>query len=185
MSEVTAILSAIETGDLRASDQLLPLVYDELRQLAASHLAREAPGHTLQPTALVHEASLRLVDVKQAQHWNSKGHFFAACAEAMRRILVEHARRKHAEKRGGSRQRVSLDEADVGRTSGADEVLAVHEALTRLSGEDPQAARLIELRFFAGLSAEDAAQAVGLSRSTAYENWAYARARLRCLLDGA
>jgi RNA polymerase sigma factor (TIGR02999 family) len=184
MSEVTRILSAIEQGDAYAAEQLLPLVYDELRQLAAQKLAQEKPGQTLQATALVHEAYVRLVDVDKAQHWNSRGHFFAAAAEAMRRILVDQARRKQADKRGGSRRRVSLDAADVGYTPPDDELLAIDEALTRLAAEDPQAARLIQLRYFAGLSLEDAAALVGISRSTAYEHWSYARVRLRCLLEG-
>ena len=184
MDNVTHILSAIEQGDPQAADQLLPLVYDELRQLAAHHLAQEKPGQTLQATALVHEAYLRLVDTDQAQHWNSRGHFFAAAAEAMRRILVERARRKQAEKRGGRCQRVPLDDADPSYTPAEDEVLAIDEALTRLAAEDPQAARLIQLRYFAGLSVEDAAAMIGLSRSSAYEHWAYARVRIRCLLDG-
>jgi RNA polymerase sigma factor (TIGR02999 family) len=184
MNDVTRILSAIEQGDPHAAEQLLPLVYDELRQLATHKLAQEKPGQTLQATALVHEAYLRLVDTDQAQRWNSRGHFFAAAAEAMRRILVEQARRKQADKRGGRRQRVPLDDAEVGFTPAEDEVLAIDEALTRLAAEDPQAARLIHLRYFAGLSVEDAAALVGLSRSSAYEHWAYARVRLRCLLDG-
>jgi RNA polymerase sigma factor (TIGR02999 family) len=184
MSEVTRILSAIEQGDPHAAGQLLPLVYDELRQLAAQRLAHEKPGQTLQATALVHEAYLRLVDVEQAQRWNSRGHFFAAAAEAMRRILVEQARRKQAGKRGGSARRVPLDAADAGYTPPDDDLLAIDEALTRLAAEDPQAARLIQLRYFAGLSVEDAAEAIGISRSTAYEHWSYARVRLRCLLQG-
>jgi RNA polymerase sigma factor (TIGR02999 family) len=184
MDEVTHILSAIEQGDPQAADQLLPVVYDELRRLAAQKLAQEKPGQTLQATALVHEAYLRLVDTDKVQHWNSRGHFFAAAAEAMRRILVERARRRQAEKRGGRCQRVPLDDADPGYTPAEDEVLAIDEALTRLAAEDPQAARLIQLRYFAGLSVEDAAAMVGLSRSSAYEHWAYARARIRCLLDG-
>ena len=184
MDEVTHILSAIEQGDPQAADQLLPVVYDELRRLAAQKLAQEKPGQTLQATALVHEAYLRLVDTDKVQHWNSRGHFFGAAAEAMRRILVERARRKQAEKRGGGRQRVPLDDAEPGYTPAEDEVLAIDEALTRLAAEDPQAARLIQLRYFAGLSVEDAAAVVGLSRSTAYEHWAYARVRIRCLLDG-
>jgi len=184
MTEVTRILSALEQGDPHAAAQLLPLVYDELRELAARRLAHEKPGQTLQPTALVHEAYLRLVDTENVQHWNSLGHFFGAAAEAMRRILVERARRKQAEKRGGGRQRVPLDDAEPGYTPAEDEVLAIDEALTRLAAEDPQAARLIQLRYFAGLSVEDAAAMVGLSRSSAYEHWAYARVRIRCLLDG-
>jgi len=184
MDEVTHILSAIEQGDPQAADQLLPVVYDELRRLAAQKLAQEKPGQTLQATALVHEAYLRLVDTDKVQHWNSRGHFFGAAAEAMRRILVERARRKQAEKRGGRRQRVPLDDAEPGYTQAEDEVLAIDEALTRLAAEDPQAARLIQLRYFAGLSVEDAAAMVGLSRSSAYEHWAYARVRIRCLLDG-
>src|SRR5262245_4755910 len=184
MSEVTRILSAIEHGDPNAASQLLPLVYAELRRLAAPRLARETAGQTLQATALVHEAYLRLVDVDQPPLWNSRGHFFAAAAEAMRRILIDQARRKQAGKRGGSARRVPLDTADVGYTPPDDDLLAIDEALTRLGAEDPQAARLIELRYFAGLSVEDAAEAIGISRSTAYEHWAYARVRLRCLLEG-
>jgi len=184
MSDVTRILSAIEQGDPSAAAQLLPLVYDELRNLAAQKLAQEKPGQTLQATALVHEAYLRLVDVESAPTWNSRGHFFAAAAEAMRRILVDNARRKQADKRGGQRRRVPLAQADVGLTSSADDLLDIDQALTRLAGEDQQAARLIQLRYFAGLSLEDAAEMVGISRSAAYEHWAYARVRLRSLLDG-
>ena len=184
MSDVTRILSAIDRGDPSAAEQLLPLVYDELRELAAQKLAQEKPGQTLQATALVHEAFLRLVDTEQAQRWNSRGHFFAACAEAMRRILVDQARRRRADKRGGRSCQVPLGEADVGATSPADELLDIDQALTRLAGEDPQAARLIQLRYFGGLSLEDAAEVVGVSRSTAYEHWAYARVRLRALLGG-
>jgi RNA polymerase sigma factor (TIGR02999 family) len=184
MSEVTLILSAIEQGDPHAAEQLLPLVYQELRALAAQRLAQEKPGQTLQATALVHEAYLRLVDGDKAPHWNSRAHFFGACAEAMRRILVDQARRKQADKRGGRGRRVPLEAADVSFTSSADELLDIDEALTRLAAEDAQAARLIQLRYFAGLSIEDAAEVVGVSRSTAYEHWSYARARLRTLLDG-
>jgi RNA polymerase sigma factor (TIGR02999 family) len=183
MHDVTRVLSAIEHGDPRAAEQLLPLVYDELRQLAAQRLAQEKPGQTLQATALVHEAYLRLVDGDKAAHWNSRAHFFGAAAEAMRRILVDQARRKQASKRGGQGRRVPLDAADVGFTSPADELLDIDEALTRLAAEDPQAARLIQLRYFAGLSIEDAAEVVGISRSTAYEHWSYARVRLKTLLD--
>jgi RNA polymerase sigma factor (TIGR02999 family) len=184
MSEVTRILSAIEQGDPHAAEQLLPLVYHELRQLAAQKLAQERPGQTLQPTALVHEAYLRLVDAEKEQQWSSRGHFFAACAEAMRRILVENARRKQAGKRGGRRRRVDLDDAEAACTPREDVLLDIDEALTRLAAEDLQAARLIQLRYFGGLSLEDAAEVVGLSRSSAYEHWAYARVRLRCLLQG-
>jgi RNA polymerase sigma factor (TIGR02999 family) len=184
MSDVTQILSAIEQGDPQAADQLLPLVYDELRKLAAAKLSQEKPGHTLQATALVHEAYLRLVDAEKAQQWNGRGHFFAACAEAMRRILVEQARRKQADKRGGRRQRVFLADADVGHIPPDEELLAIDDALSRLAVEDPQAARLIQLRYFAGLSVDDAGEAIGIGRSSAYEHWAYARVRLRCLLDG-
>jgi RNA polymerase sigma factor (TIGR02999 family) len=184
MSEVTRVLSAIEQGDPSAAEQLLPLVYQELRALAAQRLAQDKAGQTLQATALVHEAYLRLVDVDRAQRFNSRGHFFGAAAEAMRRILVDNARRKQADKRGGKGQRVPLEAADVGLTSPADELLDIDEALTRLAAEEPQAARLIQLRYFAGLSIEDAAEVVGLSRSAAYEYWAYARVRLKTLLDG-
>jgi RNA polymerase sigma factor (TIGR02999 family) len=183
MSEVTRILSAIEQGDPLAAEQLLPLVYDELRRLAAQKLAQEKPGQTLQATALVHEAYLRVVGVEKDQHWNSRAHFFGAAAEAMRRILVDQARRKQADKRGGKGRRVPLDAVDVGFTSPAEELLDIDEALTRLAAEDPQAARLIQLRYFAGLSIEDAAEVVGISRSTAYEHWSYARVRLKTLLD--
>jgi RNA polymerase sigma factor (TIGR02999 family) len=184
MNEVTRILSAIEKGDLHAPEQLLPLVYEELRKLAAQKMAQEAPGQTLQATALVHEAYVRLVEGENAQQWNSRGHFFAAAAEAMRRILVDQARCKQADKRGGQGRRVPLDDADLGYASSADELLDIDEALTRLAAEDPQAARLIQLRYFAGLSIEDAAEVVGISRSTAYEHWSYARVRLKTLLDG-
>ena len=183
MSDVTRILSQIESGDPSAAERLLPLVYEELRKLAAARLAQEKPGQTLQATALVHDAYIRLVDVEKAQHWNSRGHFFAAAAESMRRILVDQARRKQALKRGGQGLRVSLDAADVGLNSPANEILDIDEALTRLTAEDPEASRLIQLRYFAGLSIEDAAELVGISRSTAYEHWSYARVRLRTLLD--
>jgi len=184
MSDVTQILSQIESGDPLAAEQLLPLVYDELRKLAAAKLAQEKPGQTLQATALEHDAYLKLVDTDNAQRWNSRAHFFAAAAEAMRRILVDQARRKQAQRRGGLNQRVALDAADVGCTTPDNELLDIDEALTLLAVEDSQAARLIQLRYFAGLSFEDAAELVGLSRSTAYEHWSYARVRLKSLLDG-
>ncbi len=184
MSDVTHILNAIESGDPKAAEALLPLVYDELRKLAAQRLAQESPGQTLQATALVHEAYLRLVDGAKVPHWNSRAHFFGAASQAMRRILVDQARRKQADKRGGQGNRVPLDAADVGFMSNADELLDINEALTRLAAEDSQAARLIQLRYFAGVSIEDAAEMIGISRSTAYEHWSYARVRLKTLLDG-
>src|SRR5262245_8530782 len=182
MSEVTRILSAIEHGEPRAAEQLLPLVYGELRKLASERLAQERPGQTLQATALVHEAYLRLVDVERAQHWNSRGHFFAAAAEAMRRILIENARRKKRRKRGGDRKRAELNDVDLACSSSPDELLALDDALTKLAAEDASAGQLVQLRYFAGLSVEEAADALGISRSSAYEHWAYARAWLRCEL---
>jgi RNA polymerase sigma factor (TIGR02999 family) len=178
MSEATRILSAIEQGDAHAAEQLLPLVYDELRQLAAQKLAQERPGQTLDATALVHEAYLRLVDVEQAQHFNSKGHFFAAAAEAMRRILVESARRKGRHKHGGGRQRVELDGLELAVELPVDDLPALDEALSRLAERDAQAARLVQLHCFAGLSVEQAAEVLGLSPRTAYRDWAFARAWL-------
>jgi RNA polymerase sigma factor (TIGR02999 family) len=181
MSEVTQILNAIDQGDPKAAEQLLPLVYDELRRLAAQKLAQEKPGQTLQATALVHEAYLRLVDGK-AQAWNSRGHFFAAAAEAMRRILVEQARRKHRFKHGGGLERTDLHDAQIACHARDDELLAIDDALDQLATEDPQAAKLVKLRYFAGMSVEQAADILGLARSTAYAHWAYARASLRILL---
>jgi RNA polymerase sigma factor (TIGR02999 family) len=175
MSDVTRILSAIEAGDPQAAAELLPLVYDELRKLAAARLAEERPGQTLQPTALVHEAYVRLVSPEPDRHWNGRGHFFAAAAEAMRRILVEAARRKQAGKHGGDRRRVDLLE-DPAAPAPADELLALDEALTRLDQHDPAAARLVKLRFFAGLSHQQAADALGVSRGSADRLWAVARA---------
>ncbi len=183
MSDVTHILSAIEQGDPHAAEQLLPLVYDALRRLAAEQLAGERPGHTLQATALVHEAYLRLVDVEKAQHWDSRGHFFAAAARAMRRILVDNARRKHAEKHGGGWQRHELLEAELAIDSTGDDLFAVDAALGRLAAREPVIARLVELRFFAGFTQEEAAGCLGLSPRTAYRHWAYARAWLRRELD--
>ena len=184
MSEVTRILFAIEQGDPHAASQLLPLVYDELRKLAAQKLAHERPGQTLQPTALVHEAYLRLFAEKETQHWDSRGHFFAAAAEAMRRILVEGARRKNRLKHGGDRQRVELDDHDVPVRPPPEEILALDEALTRLTAEDAAAAQVVQLHFFAGLSIEEAAEALDISRATAYRHWTYARAWLRCTIGG-
>ncbi len=174
MSEVTRILSAIEQGDPHAAKQLLPLVYDELRKLAAQRLAQEKPGQTLQPTALVHEAYLRLVGSDQDARWTSRGHFIAAAAEAMRRILIDHARKKQTQKRGGGLHR----EPD-------DELLALDEALHKLAVEDPEKARLVELRYFAGLTGEEAAQVLGISPSTADRHWAYARAWLQNEVRGS
>jgi len=183
MSEVTRILSAIEHGDPHAAEQLLPLVYQELRQLAAQRLAQEKPGQTLQATALVHEAYLRLVGSEgEAPHWNSRGHFIAAAAEAMRRILVDNARRKKTEKHGGKRQRIDLSQAEPMTQADPDAVLDLDEALTILAGEDPEAAAVAKLRIFAGLSVEEAAQALSTSRANAYRQWAYARAWLHARL---
>ncbi len=184
MHEVTRILSAIEQGDPQATEQLLPLVYDELRRLAAQRLAQEKPGQTLQATALVHEAYLRLVNTDQAQHWDSRGHFFAAAAEAMRRILVDRARQKRSEKRGGTRQRLNIDAIDLATPATPDQFLAFDEALVKLARGDPAAARLVELRYFAGLTVEDAGKALGLSTATAYRHWNYARAWLHAELLG-
>jgi RNA polymerase sigma factor (TIGR02999 family) len=180
MSQVTRILEAIEDGDLHASEDLLPLVYDELRRLAAQRLAREIPGQTLQATALVHEAYLRLVDDENARHWSSRGHFFAAAAEAMRRILIENARRKGRNKRGGSLRRIDLDKADLASTTSPDELLLVDDAMERLGREDPTAAQLARIRYYAGLSVEQAGAAIGISRASAYRHWTYARAWLHC-----
>jgi RNA polymerase sigma factor (TIGR02999 family) len=184
MSEVTRILSAINQGDPQAASQLLPLVYEELRKLAAQKLARETPGQTLQPTALVHEAYLRLVGEDEERHWDSRGHFFAAAAEAMRRILVESARRKKRARHGGDLQRVDLRDEDVPVRPPPDEIIALDEALTRLAEEDLEAARVVQLHFFAGLSIDQAAGVLGVSRATAYRQWNYGRAWLRCALDG-
>ena len=185
MKEVTCILSAVEQGDPHAAEQLLPLVYDELRQLAAQKLVQEKPGQTLQATALVHEAYLRLVDVGQAEHWDSRGHFFAAAAEAMRRILVESARKKKRLRHGGGRQRVDLQEAVSLADSPQDDLLALDEALTRLAAREPAKAELVKLRYFAGLSIDEAADLMHISRSTAKRYWAFARAWLLAEIDDA
>jgi RNA polymerase sigma factor (TIGR02999 family) len=179
LSEVTQMLSRIQQGDPQAAGELLPLVYDELRRLAAHRLARETPGHILQPTALVHEAYLRLVG---EQRFDGREHFFAAAAEAMRRILVDAARRKQSKKRGGDRRRVEMP--DVPAPDGDERLLALDEALTRLAAEDPVAARVVELRHFGGLSVEEAAAALGMSRAAAYRHWTYARAWLRDAVRG-
>jgi RNA polymerase sigma factor (TIGR02999 family) len=177
MNEVTRVLSAIEGGDAQAAEQLLPLVYQELRKLAAQRLAQEKPAQTLEATALVHEAYLRLVNVDKAQHWNSRGHFFAAAAEAMRRILVENARRKRRPKHGGDRQRLELDEALAVADSRTD-LVALDDALAGLADQEPVKAELVKLRYFAGLSLEEAAAILGISPATAKRYWAVARAWL-------
>jgi len=178
MSDVTRILTAIEQGDPNAVDQLLPLVYEELRSLAARKMSAELPGQTLQATALVHEAYIRLVDVEKAQHWDSRGHFFAAAAEAMRRILINRARDKNRLKHGGHLRRLDLDKIEIAADTADDELLAVDEALGRLAEENKTCAELVKMRFFSGLSLEDAAGALGISASTADRYWAYARAWL-------
>jgi RNA polymerase sigma factor (TIGR02999 family) len=182
MSGVTRILSAIEQGDPHAAEQLLPLVYDELRKLAGQKLAQEKPGQTLQATALVHEAYLRLVEGDKAVHWNSRGHFFAACAEAMRRILVDQARQKHSLRRGGSLQRQPIEDREIEAPEPSLDVLGVHEALERFQGVDATAAQVVKLRYFAGLTIPQVAEALGISTSTADRSWAYARAWLHTAL---
>lgn len=178
MHDVTRILSAIEAGDPSAADQLLPLVYEELRKLAAQRLAQEKPGQTLQATALVHEAYLRLVDRDKVPHWNSRGHFFAAAAEAMRRILVEQARRRYAVKRGGHLGRDELHDSGIVAPSDVEETLAINDILDHFSTTDPVAANLVKLRCFVGLTMEEIAQALDISVRSAYDTWAYARAWL-------
>jgi RNA polymerase sigma factor (TIGR02999 family) len=185
MNEITRIFEAIDRGDLAVADQLLPLVYDELRRLAAAKLAHEKPGQTLQATALVHEAYLRLVGTEKGQTWHNRGHFFAAAAEAMRRILIENARRKRSLKHGGERQRVELDEDCIDEMKGAGDLLAIDEALEKLAKEDPDKATLVKLRFFAGMSTEEAADAMEISRATACRYWTYAKAWLYCELEDA
>ena len=184
MSEITHILSAIEQGAPCAAEQLLPLVYDELRKLAAAKLAQEKPGQTLQATALVHEAYVRLVDVDQAPEWESRGHFFAAAAEAMRRILVDRAREKGSAKRGGKLKRRDIDAVDLATKATPDQLLAIDDALAKLAREDPSAAKLVELRYFAGLTVDEAGKALGMSTATAYRHWNYARAWLHGELLG-
>jgi RNA polymerase sigma factor (TIGR02999 family) len=179
MSDVTQILSAIEAGDPKAAAELLPLVYDELRKLAAARLAEEKPGQTLQPTALVHEAYVRLVGGDATRQWAGRGHFLAAAAEAMRRILVDIARRKGAIKRGAGMPRAELRDADLAAEEAPDEVLAIDEALAGLAAADTQAAELVKLRYFAGLSMPEAAESLGISTRTAERLWTYARAWLR------
>ena len=184
MTDVTRILSAIEQGDPQAAAQLLPLVYDELRELAAQRLAQEKPGQTLQATALVHEAYLRLMGGEQTQDWDGRRHFFAAAAEAMRRILIDRARHKQTRKAGGGRRRLDLDDIEPAlEEENGDRLLALDEALRQLEAEDPRKAELVKLRFFAGLTAEHAAAALGVSTSTAEKDWAYARSWLRVAID--
>jgi RNA polymerase sigma factor (TIGR02999 family) len=178
MTDVTRILDAIQQGGAKATDELLPLVYEELRLLAAQKLSHEQPGQTLQATALVHEAYVRLVGT-DPQSWNSRGHFFAAAAEAMRRILVDKARSKQAQKRGGDQQRFPLDAVEVTTRVRPEEIVVLDEALTKLAAQDPQAAEIVKLRLFAGFSVDQAAKAVGVSRANAYRQWTYARAWLR------
>ncbi len=178
MSDVTRILHSLEQGDPHVAEGLLPLVYDELRRLAAQRMAHEQPGQTLQATALVHEAYLRLVDGAGPQHWNSRGHFFAAAAEAMRRILVEAARRKGCVKHGGGRERIDFDDVQFIAEAPADELLLLDEALTRLAAREPAKAELVKLRYFAGCTLDEAADMLGVSPATAKRHWAYARAWL-------
>jgi RNA polymerase sigma factor (TIGR02999 family) len=189
MTEFTRILSTLSPDDPCAAERLLPLVYDELRRLAARKLAQEAPGQTLQPTALVHEAYMRLVGSGdtagcEEQRWDSPGHFFAAAAEAMRRILIDRAREKRAQKRGGGRKGLDVDAIDLATRATPDQLLAIDDALARLARSDPAAARLVELRYFAGLTVVEAGTALGMSTATAYRHWKYARAWLHSELLG-
>lgn len=183
MTDVTQILAQIESGDTAAAEQLLPLVYQELRKLAAARLAQEKPGQTLQATALVHEAYVRLVDVDKAQHWDGRGHFFAAAAEAMRRILVEHARHKQSQRAGGNWRRVELPDVEIAAPRPDEDVLALNEALDKLEARDPRKATLVKLRYFAGLTGREAAAALGVSAATADNDWAYAKSWLRVELS--
>ena len=184
MTDLTRILTAIEQGDPHAAEQLLPLVYDELRKLAAERMAQEKPGQTLQPTALVHEAYLRLVDSEKARHWDSRGHFFAAAAEAMRRILIDSARSKSARKRGGAWKRIDLNSVNLVGSTATEDLVELDDTLDKLGQQDPQAAQLVKLRYYAGLSIEQAGASLGLSRTTAFERWAFARAWLYTELKG-
>lgn len=183
MKDITTILSAAADGDPSAARELLPLVYHELRQLAGHKISREKGGHTLNATALVHEAYMRLVGPDGGPAWENRGHFFAAAAEAMRRILVESARRKSRLKHGGDRERVELEDCEISMTAEPHEVLAVDEALERLAAEDNMGAEMVKLRYFAGLSVEEAGKALGLSRASAYRHWTFARAWLQCDLS--
>jgi RNA polymerase sigma factor (TIGR02999 family) len=178
MNDVSQILNTIEAGDAEAASQLFPLVYQELRQMAAGHLAQESPGHSLDATALVHEAYLRLVDQPQQQHFSNRRHFFGAAAQAMRRILVDRARARDSRKRGGDRQRLDLDHQDVAAPERAEELLTLDEALDRLAAVEPQAAELVQLRYFAGRTMTEAAELLGLSLRSTHRLWAYTRAWL-------
>ncbi len=185
MTDVTRILCAIEQGDPLAAGRLLPLVYDELRKLATAKMAQENPGQTLQATALVHEAYLRLVGVEEVRKWESRGHFFAAAAESMRRILIDQARKKSRKKRGGDRLRIDLDALDIAASASPQGLLAIDEAVDALAKVDPAAAEVVQLRYFAGLSIEQTSDALGISARTAYRHWSYARAWLHGeLLNG-
>ena len=185
MNDVTQILSQIEQGDPTAAEQLLPLVYQELRKLAAAKMAGEKPGQTLQATALVHEAYLRLVDIEKVQHWDSRGHFFAAAAEAMRRILIDRARRKRRPKHGGDRQHVDLDQVCTAGDAPSIRLLVLDEALAKLAAENEVRAELVKLRYFAGLTLNEAAAVLGVSRATAARHWTYAKAWLYCAMEDA
>ncbi len=183
MHDVTQILGQIESGDPLAAEKLLPLVYDELRKLAAARLSQEKPGQTLQATALVHDAYIRLVDVEKAQHWNSRGHFFAAAADSIQRILVEQARRKSRQKHGGDRKRVDLEDACLLADDRAEQLIMLEKALAKLAAESSIKAELVKLRYFAGLSHQEAANTLGISRATADRYWAYAKVFLHCAME--
>jgi RNA polymerase sigma factor (TIGR02999 family) len=185
MPDISQLLTAVQRGDTLAADQLLPLVYDELRMLAASKMVQENPGQTLQATALVHEAFVRLVDVQNAQKWNSRGHFFAAAAEAMRRILVENARRRQQLKRGGQFKRTETDDIPIVAENIQDDLIALDGALTRLASTDPEAARLVQLRYFTGLTIPEVAENLGISPRSADRIWAFARAWLHREISGS
>ncbi len=184
MSDVTQILSQIKKGDSAAAEQLLPLVYEELRKLAAARMVQENPGQTLQATALVHEAYVRLVDVNEVQHWDSRGHFFSAAAEAMRRILIEQARRKSGPRAGGRHQRVEMSDLDLEIPGPQLDIIALSEALQKLEAKDPRSAELVKIRFFAGRTIQQAAETLDISVSTAKVDWTYAKSWLRAEILG-